>query len=354
MPDFDVTPEKRATQRAFLKRQLFVTPPAVTRADANVEGKTAIITGSNTGLGFEAARQLVDLGISRLILAVRSETKGQIAKRQLLVGKNPDKQVVEVWPLDLSSYESVTSFVGHVKTLDRLDIFINNAGLTKLNFELNKNTGHEETIQVNYLSHVLLVILLLPILKEKNSPEHPGRMVMVNSEVASWPKFKEQDSVPLLAALDQKSNFQNQDRYFTSKLLCQLFLFELVKRIPPTVAVINAPNPGLCISSLSREANGTFGGFAFDMIKKLIGRSTSLGARTLTDAAVRHGAESHGQYLEDCKIQPLAPILYQPKGQKLAEQLWKETMEELSFAGAADIITSLSDKQVNTAAGSSS
>lgn len=309
MPDFDVTPEKRATQRAFLKRQLFVTPPAVTRDEANVGGKTAIITGSNTGLGFEAARQLLDLGIGRLILAVRSETKGEDAKKQLLAGKTGDGQSVEVWPLDLSSYESVTSFVDRTKTLDRLDIFINNAGLTKLNFELNPSTNHEETIQVNYLSHVLLVILLLPVLKDKNTPEHPARLVMVNSEVASWPKFKERDSVPLLPAFDQKSSFQNQDRYFTSKLLCQFFLTELVKRIPPTVAVINAPNPGLCISSLSREADGTFGGFMFDLVKKLIGRSTSLGGRTLVDAAVKHGPESHGQYLEDCKIQPYVGAL---------------------------------------------
>ncbi|KAI3317933.1 NAD(P)-binding protein [Xylariaceae sp. AK1471] len=345
MPGFDVASEKRATQLAFLKRQLFVTPPAVTRANANVEGKTAIVTGSNSGIGLEVARQLLDLGIGRLILAVRSETKGEDVKEQLLAGTSSHGQaIIEVWPLDLSSYESVTSFADRTKILDRLDIFINNAALTKLHFEINKNTHHEETVQVNYLSHVLLVILLLPVLKDKNAPEHPGRIVMVSSDVASWPKFKEQDSAPLLAALDDEANFEILERYCTSKLLGQLFLSELAKRIPPTVAVVNAPNPGLCISGLGREADGTLGGFVFDVIKRLIGRPASIGARTLVDAAVRHGPESHGQYLEDCKIQPLAPFVYQPKGQKVAERLWKETLEELAFAKVADIIHGLSDK----------
>ncbi|KAJ3580508.1 hypothetical protein NPX13_g68 [Xylaria arbuscula] len=153
MPDFDVTPEKRATKLAFLKRQLFVTPPAVTRADANVEGKTAIVTGSNSGIGLEVARQLLELGVGRLILAVRNETSGEHAKEQLLAGMlSHGRVIVEVWRLDLSSYESVTSFAERTKTLDRLDIFINNAAHIKLNFEVNKSTHHEETVQVNYLA----------------------------------------------------------------------------------------------------------------------------------------------------------------------------------------------------------
>lgn len=306
MPGFDTTPEKRATQRAFMKRQLFVNPPAVTREEVDLDGKTAIITGSNSGLGFECARQLLDLGLSRLILAVRNESKGQAAKQKLLAGKSPDKQVVEVWPLDLMSYESITSFVERVKGLDRLDIFVNNAGVSKLAFEINENTGHEEAIQVNYLSPALLTILILPILKGKNPPSQPGRLVIVNSDVASWPKFKERVSVPLLPALDKKSSFDSQDRYYTSKLLCQFFVSELAKRVPASVAIVNAPNPGLCKSALYREYDGTLAGFLFGIFKGILGRTVSVGARGLTDAAVKHGQECHGQYLEDCRIQPYA------------------------------------------------
>lgn len=303
-PKFDVTPEKRATQRAMLARQLFRQPPLVTRRQVDLEGKTAIITGASTGIGLECAQQLLDLGLSRLILAVRSEPRGEDAKKQLLVNRNPDKQTVEVWLLDVASYNSIITFTERAKKLDRLDIFINNAGLTKRAFELNQKTHHEETMQVNYLSLALLVILFLPILKEKNSPDHPGRIVIVNSDVASWPKFKEQDSIPLLAAYDKPEGFDTQEWYYMSKLLGQLFISELVKRVPATVAIINAPNPGLCRTGLQREFDGSIVGFVFNILKGLLGRPAAIGARSLTDASVNHGRESHGQYLEDGKIQP--------------------------------------------------
>ncbi|KAI1095722.1 retinol dehydrogenase 12 [Rostrohypoxylon terebratum] len=344
MPNFDVTPEKRATQLAFMKRQLFVKPPVATRREVDLYGKTAIVTGSNTGIGLECARQLLELGLSRLILAVRSQPKGENAKKSLLVGKDASKHVVEVWSLDLSRYESITAFAERAKGLDRIDILVNNAGVSKLAYERNSNTGHEETIQVNYLSLVLITILFLPILKEKNSPERPGRIVIVNSDVASWPKFKERNAVPLLPALDKESSFKIQETYYTSKLLCQFFVSELAKRVPPTVAIVNAPNPGLCKSTLFREFDGSIAGFVFGIFQSIFARTASEGARGITDAAVKHGEESHGQYLEDGKVQPLAPLVYKPDGIRIAYQLWKETMEELAFANAADIINSLASK----------
>ncbi|KAI0146383.1 NAD(P)-binding protein [Xylariaceae sp. FL1272] len=324
MLDFDESPEKRATWLAFLKRQLFITPPAVTGAHARIEGKTAIVTGANRGLGFEVARQLLELRIGRLILAVRSETKGEIARKQLISNTSFDDQtIIEIWPLDLSNYDSVMDFTKRAKSLNRLDIFVNNAALAKLDFEINRSSGHEETIQVSYLSTVLLVILLLPVLMEKNTTEHAGRVVLVSSDVASWAKFKEKDALPFSSCSSRQS------------------------ASPPTVAIVNAPNPGLCESGLGQEADGTFGGFVFDMTKELIARPASIGARTIVEAAIRQGLESHGQYLEDCKIQPHAPFVYRPEGQKIAQQLWKETLEELAFAKISTVIDNLGIKKDN-------
>ncbi|KAI1735514.1 retinol dehydrogenase 12 [Xylaria scruposa] len=342
MSNFNVSPEKRASKRAFFKRQLSVIPPAVTRAEVSLDGRTAIVTGGNTGIGLETGRQLLELGLSQLILAVRSESRGQDAKKDLATGKSSGKQIIEVWPLDLASYDSITSFIDRAKRLDRLDIFVNNAGIVKKAFEINKDTNHEETWQINYLSTSLLTILILPILKEKNSPEQPGRLVNVNSDVASWPRFKERNSIPLLTAFDRRSNFNSRDRYYTSKLLCQLFVSELAKRVPATVAVINAPNPGLCSSSLQREFDGTILGFIFGFFKKILARDASTGARVVVDAATKQGRASHGQYLEDCKIQPMAPIMYKPEGIKIANQLWKETLGEFVIFKASDLINNLS------------
>ena len=127
----------------------------------------------------------------------------------------------------------------------------------------------------------------------------------MSSDTASWAKFKERDSKPLLPAFDKPNFFDGQDRYWTTKLLGQFFLEQLVKRVPPSVAIINAPNPGLCYGSgLAREFKGTFGGFVFGVFQRILGRSTAVGARALTDAAVKHGPESHGVYIEDGKLQP--------------------------------------------------
>ncbi|RYP06576.1 hypothetical protein DL764_003075 [Monosporascus ibericus] len=340
-PAFDIDPEKRATQGAFMKRQLFHKPSLVTRKEVDLAGHTAVITGSNSGLGFECAKQLLDLGLSKLILAVRSEAKGEAAKKTLLATRTSKKISVEVWKLDLSYYESITTFAERTKTLERLNIFINNAGVSKKNFENNKYSGHEESVQINFLSMALLTILMLPILKEKNSPQHPGRLVIVSSDTASWTTFKEREPFPILANLDKPELFDIQDRYATSKLLGQLWISELVKRIPPSVAVINAPNPGLCKSSLVNEFSGTFTGFLLKILELIFARDAHIGARALTDAAVKHGEESHGQYLEDGKVQAMAPIVYRPEGEKLDKQLYQETLDELAFAQVGDIISSL-------------
>lgn len=69
---FDISPEKAASISQYLYRQLFVHTPSVSRQEVDLKGKTAIITGSNSGIGLECARQLLDLGLGKLILAVRT------------------------------------------------------------------------------------------------------------------------------------------------------------------------------------------------------------------------------------------------------------------------------------------
>jgi NAD(P)-dependent dehydrogenase (short-subunit alcohol dehydrogenase family) len=104
-----------------------------------------------------------------------------------------------VCELDLASYDSITTFFDYTTTLDRLGIVINNAGVCKKSFALDLKTGHEERIQVNYLGNVLLVILVIPVLQEKN-PVHPGHITFVSFDTPAWAEFKERDSTPLLTA----------------------------------------------------------------------------------------------------------------------------------------------------------
>ncbi|KFA79672.1 hypothetical protein S40288_09075, partial [Stachybotrys chartarum IBT 40288] len=337
-----IAPAKEASQGDFFRRQLRITPPAVTRADADLAGKVAIITGGNSGLGFNCGKQLLSFGLRRLIITARDEPKGLNAQKSLAQAA-PAGSSVEVWPLDLANYDSINSFVNRAKALDRLDIVILSAGTFSASFRIVPETNHEMTVQVNYISDALLTILLLPVLKAKKAAS-PSRLIWVNSETAAWAKFKERTSTSLLTRLDTKpaGSFDPIDRYYTSKLLGQLFIVELARRVSPDLAEIAMVNPGLCYgSTLHREASGV-SGVILGIFKRTFGRTLEVGARTLTDAAVKHGPEIHGQYLGDCVLKPLAPLLYEPDGAKLANQLWTETLTDLSFANAEQIIAGLS------------
>ena len=253
------------------------------------------------GLGLEASRQLLELGLTHLILAVRDHTKGESARRDL--ASTFPRAEISVWNLNLSNYESIQSFVAKCNTLPRLDFAILNAGVLKTKLEMNKLTGHEEVFQVNYLSTALLAILLVPVLDAKRaSPDRPGRITLVGSETAEWAAFKEQKHDPIIPAFNEPKLFDMQDRYYTSKLLEEFFLLSLVQWVPSSKAVVNVVNPGFCYGSgLHTDITGPIG-VIFGLYKRLIGRSTSIGARTLVNGAVVQGNGSHGKYLSDCHM----------------------------------------------------
>jgi NAD(P)-dependent dehydrogenase (short-subunit alcohol dehydrogenase family) len=77
------------------------------------------------------------------------------------------------------AYDSITAFAERAKTLDSLDIAVLNAGVMKQTHAVASSTGHEDTIQVNYLSTALVALLLLPILKDKAKADEPGHLVWV-------------------------------------------------------------------------------------------------------------------------------------------------------------------------------
>lgn len=305
---FDITPEKEASKLQFLRRQFSGGPPALLQSDVDLSGKTAIVTGANGGLGMECSRQLLDLGLKKLIIGVRDEAKGEAARKTLTTTKALQPgQTIDVWKLDLASYESVTAFARKAADLKpRLDIAVLNAGVNRGSFALNPTTGHEEDIQTNYLSTALLVLLLLDVFQKsrapgtETTPSSPGRIVVVSSDTAAWAQFGEKNKEPLLPAFDEKATFDELDRYGTSKLLGQIFVTELAKRVPPSLAVVNCANPGLCYGSgLAREL-----GVLAAIVIRIFGRAATVGARTLVHAAVKQDERSHGQYVEDGVLRP--------------------------------------------------
>ncbi|KAL9576166.1 MAG: hypothetical protein Q9203_007791, partial [Teloschistes exilis] len=278
--------------------------------------KSVIVTGSNVGLGLEAARHFARLGAARVILAVRDLRKGETAKssieksirRRTADPKGDRGTVVEVWKLDLSSYDSVKEFAARVEErVERLDVLCLNAGIATGVFKI---TGRDEsTITTNVVSTFLLAFLLLPKLKA-TARKHDTRPVMtvVSSEVHARPAFPERHAPHIFATLSDPEKANMAERYFVSKLLEIFVVREMAARLaaarsPPITSsssapttdllspneqhhkrdsqiIINAVNPGFCRTELARDA-----GWYLWFMGLLLARSAEVGSRTLVAAA---------------------------------------------------------------------
>lgn len=301
-PTFTLTPETRASTRRFLRRQFFHSPPLVTKADADLSGKTAIVTGGNSGVGLEAARHLLDLG-SNVILAVRDVFKGQAAAEDLARGRILTSGTIEVWQLDLADYKSIVAFAERAKTLNQLDIVLLNAGVIKATETFNA-MGYEESFQTNYLSTTLLLLLILPIVKDKRTPGSPGRIAVTSSDWAAWAKYDASQSGPTLPRFKVKSaKWDGMNEYGIGKLFNHLFVAELVKRVSSSEVIITHPDPGTNRSGLGREASGV-ARIGFFFIKTLLARDATVGSRGLVHSVTTKDEEAHGQFFEDEKMQP--------------------------------------------------
>ena len=192
----------------ILYSQLFVTPMHPTH---DFSGQTVIVTGSNVGLGLEAARHFARLNCAKLILAVRTIPKGERAKESILSSTKRKSDCIEVWPLDLSSSASVKAFAKRAEGLERIDILVENAGLSVAGWEVME--GNEASLQVNVINTFLLVLLMLPMLRktaEKFSTT--PHLEIVSSEAHFLAGFKERHEDDIYAKLNDEKTFNLQDR----------------------------------------------------------------------------------------------------------------------------------------------
>ena len=306
----------------FLYSQFLVTPPKPTQ---DCTGKTIIVTGANVGLGKEAARHFVQLNCAKLIIACRSLEKGESAKRDI-ESTTGRKNVIEVWQLDLSSYQNVKDFAARAtKELPRIDILLENAGVATGEYHLMED--NESTITVNVVSTFLLALLLLPKLQETSQNFNiKPTLTIVSSEVHFFTSFKEKSSQNIFDTLNNKETANMGDRYNVSKLLEVLACREIARLHPGSLknVTLNFVNPGWCHSELMREVSNPL----VKLLKLIMCRTTEVGSRTLVDAGLK-GEESHGKYLSDSKIAPCAPLVEGREGPELQRRVWGELSEKL-------------------------
>ena len=251
----------------------------------DLTGKVAVVTGANSGIGFEAAKELARRG-AETILACRSPERGQQALDLLRV--DVPEANAELMALDLASLASVEGFATKfVDRFPRLDLLINNAGImavpwgqTRDGFELQNGTNH--------LGHFALTGRLLDVLLAT-----PGARVVNVSSVGH-----RQGKIDFDNFLYEGGDYGPWRAYFRSKLLNLLFTYELQRRFEAAGVEASslAAHPGGSATNLgaaSVRPPGT--GWLFGLFNALLAQSAAMGALPTLRAAVDPEAMG-GQY----------------------------------------------------------
>ncbi|XP_072728487.1 WW domain-containing oxidoreductase isoform X2 [Ciconia boyciana] len=214
----------------------------------DLSGKVVIITGANSGIGFETAKSLALHG-AYVILACRNMSRGNDAVQRILVEWHKAK--VEAMTLDLASLQSVQHFAEAFKSKNvPLHILICNAAIFGAPWCLTED-DLESTFQVNHLGHFYLVQLLEDVLRQSS----PARVVMVSSESHRFTEIKDSSGKLDFSLLSpSKKEYWAMLAYNRSKLCNILFSNELNRRLSPHGVTSNSVHPGNMIySSIHRN-----------------------------------------------------------------------------------------------------
>jgi NAD(P)-dependent dehydrogenase (short-subunit alcohol dehydrogenase family) len=253
-----------------------------TEADVpDQSGRTAVITGASSGIGFEAARVLAQRG-ARLILGCRDQAKARDAVTRI-TALAPGADIAVV-PLDLASLDSVRAAAGQIGSC-RIDLLINNAGVMMPPYGRTAD-GFELQIGINHLGHFALTGLLLDRLTGAGS-----RVVTVSSNAHRYGEINFDD-------LQSEHHYRRDAGYGQSKLANLMFSYELQRRLQaagsPAIAV--AAHPGLTRTDLARYLSRVMTAF-YVLTERPLAQPAAMGAlgtlRAATDPAVR-GGEYYG------------------------------------------------------------
>ncbi|KAH7304465.1 hypothetical protein B0I35DRAFT_471944 [Stachybotrys elegans] len=243
------------------------------------------------------------IGLGHLIMGVRCQSSGEEAAGKLR--KEFPSASIAVWVVDMALYTSVRAIAAKCAGLERIDLIMLNAGLIKSEFTVSPETQNEPTLQVNYLSTMLLAVLLLPILKAK----------------------KIAGATPVLSVIGSDLSYHTTIEfpwYKRTKLLQIMFVSKLAEYISPEHVIIHAR-----------------------MEQALLSRSVHVAASTYVDAVLAQGTDSHGSFVCDWTIKPYPPFWYSSEGKDFRSRLWDETMAELEFAGVLEIVESVEELHAN-------
>ncbi|MEC7652373.1 MAG: oxidoreductase [Cyanobacteriota bacterium] len=271
------------------------------------EGRVALVTGANSGLGLATARALSARGAT-VVMACRSLRKAEAARSQLLEAGLTGLDLLELDLADLNSVQRAASELrdryGH------LDLLLNNAGVMAPPRTLT-NQGHELQFGVNHLGHMALTLQLLPLMQSR----HDARVVTVTSGAQYFGKIRWDDP-------SWSKGYDRYEAYGQSKLANVMFALELEARQQEQGSGIRslAAHPGLARTDLQPTAIATGGNrleaLAYRLMDPLF-QSATMGALPQLHAATAETAQGGEHYGPDqwggmrghptrCRIAPAA------------------------------------------------
>ncbi|XP_035474792.1 retinol dehydrogenase 11 [Scophthalmus maximus] len=208
-------------------------------SNVRLEGKTAIVTGANTGIGKETAKDLAARGV-RVILACRDMARGEQAARDIMREVKGAKVVAR--QLDLADTKSICQFAENVYNTEKtLHFLINNAGVAICPYAKTVD-GFEMQFGVNHLGHFFLTFLLLDLLKHSA----PSRIINVSSGAHAIGRIQFDD-------LGGEQAYHPARAYAQSKLANVLFTRELAKRTEALGVTAYSVDPGFVNTEITRH-----------------------------------------------------------------------------------------------------
>ncbi len=254
----------------------------------DLSGKTIVVTGGNSGIGYEAARQFAHKG-AHVVLACRDLQKASAA-RDVIASEHPQASV-EVMEIDLASLASVRAFAEAYRTRhQRLDVLCNNAGVMALPYRTTAE-GFEMQFGTNHLGHFALTGLLLDLVLRTSG----ARVVTVSSGAHRMGRMRFDD-------LQWQRGYRKWAAYGQSKLANLLFAYELQRRFEGAKAqtLSVACHPGWAATNLQvagpRMAGSSVMENLAQMLNRLVAQNAEMGALPTLYAATAPGVRG-GDYI---------------------------------------------------------
>ena len=271
----------------FAGRRFFQGPRC--NSSKGLKGKTAVITGGNTGIGKETAIDLARRG-ARVIIGCRNLEKGKAALKE--IHERSGSTDVFLLKIDLASLDSVRKFADNILNSEpRLDILINNAGVMACDYQKTED-GFEMQFGTNHLGHFLLTMLLLDLIKKSE----PSRIINVSSSAHAMGSGKIN-----FDDIHWEKNYSAWPAYFNSKLANVLFTRELSKRLEGSHVTANSLHPGAVSTDLQRHS--FLSSTLVAPLRWYLFKDAEQGSQTTIYCAVAEEMEGvSGKYLADCAI----------------------------------------------------